>query len=87
MDQLDESVLNLDKLFTQINDVRDILDEISGAYDESNQSRVNLRLKVSVFLDELIADYMTEVNKARTQIVENEKKIAKLKLKIDANSA
>lgn len=83
MNQLEVSVVNLDKLLTQINDVRDILNEISRTYEANNQSKSDLRLKVSVFLDELIADYMMEVNKAKEQIVENEAKIAKLKLKLN----
>jgi hypothetical protein len=58
----------LDKLLTQINDVRDILNEISHTYDKRNERSIELRLKVSKYLDELIADYMIEIRKGRDEI-------------------
>ncbi len=83
MDRLEVSVIKIDKLVTQIDDIRDILNGISGAYDANNQNQTDLRLKVSVFLDELIADYMTEIKVVKEQILENEDKLARLKMKVN----
>lgn len=66
--ELEVSEIKIDKLLSQINDIRDILNEISCTYDKKSYRSIELRLKVSRFLDELIADYMTELRKNRELI-------------------
>lgn len=68
--QLEVTEIKLDKLLTQINDIREILNEISYTYDKRSHRSIELRLKVSRFLDELIADYMTELRNNRELIFE-----------------
>lgn len=75
MDEVGLNEIKIDKLLTQINDVRDILNEISYTYDKRSHRSIELRLKVSKFLDELIADYMLELKKGRDQIFLKSEKI------------
>lgn len=66
--QLEMTEIRIDKLLTQINDIREILNEISYTYDKRSNRSIELRLKVSKFLDELIADYMIELRNNRELI-------------------
>lgn len=70
--QLEMTEIKIDKLLTQINEIRDILNEISSTYDKRSSRSIELRLKVSKFLDELIADYMTELRNNRELIFRQE---------------
>lgn len=55
----DTKLLRLDK---QINEMREVLNEICCTVDDDTKSR---RLAISQFLDELIVEYMKEVNSLR----------------------
>jgi hypothetical protein len=68
MDEVKMNEVKLDKLLSQINEIRDILNEITFTYDKRSERSIELRLKVSKYLDELIADYMFELKKGRDQI-------------------
>jgi len=70
---VEQKVIKLSKLNIQINEVREILNEICCTVDTTKA--VNDRLTISQYLDELIVEYMKELNyivyQPQIDVVEN----------------